>query len=260
MKEISENFLRSLDIVVNNNYQRWIDDNLNRLRNQVAVNPKRLEGITWILPWKLKGRTSLKTIFVVALAVQYFDDIELRHICEICLLEQLRPYSFNIHRDELYLIDGITVGSMRRRFSEKLLYDITWMILQPEEDGRKVLTVLLADSGMERELFGNILTPDALKGVSGSLTRNFQRDPKRTQRRRGYNDKGSKRDETTIIPDGGIINQRNQYFLEEFQNDLQRNLRLCYKQVRLGISESVDLSKKEVEQIWNMTIRKPESQ
>lgn len=250
--------LQNLDHWVESCYGDWLDKSTNRLRGVVVDSSNFLNNFS--LPVKLSRKVSKETFLMICLLSTYLPE-DLRAMVLLSLKENVREPSIEvIYGKDARGIDCISFASLGPRVQKvnQITFYFLENVLLTGDYGRQLFAFYLEENGLWRWFYGNIAKEAQPQKVSLIFTSKHQREARRVQRKRGYNDHGSKRDDTKVYPGPDVTTTQNQSILDELQKTYHDELRLRYANlcVRAGVPTQLNLSRKETEELWKLTLKK----
>jgi hypothetical protein len=257
MEKIHES-LRNLDVWVESHYGDWIDDVTNRLRGVVVDSSNFLRNYS--LPIILTRKVSKEQFLMICLLSTYLPE-DLRAMVQISLKEKIRRLSINVTmQKDARGVDEIRSAALG--FSHKAVSQETYFFLEnvlcTGNYGKRVFVYYLEERRLWRWFYGSVAQGARLGNVRLEFTSKRMRRPKKVQRKRGYNDHGSKRDDTKVYPGPDVTPTKNQMILDELQETYHEELRLRYTDLckKAGVPTQLNFEREVVEKLWKIQIRK----
>lgn len=185
------------------------EENLKRLRRDCHDIPKFLEDFTTDLMFFYKGNVNLLLTYSV---VSNFLE-EYSQLAKLSLLDEVQKklYIPQFKSDEFAFI-----GSKSGKISSYTVYQLCLLSLDFEHGIELLFYLLETNSELKRWFFGSIFNRENLSKVFISFKKKDKRPPRRTQRKRGYDDKGSARDQTSILPRDSEMERKLDRQMKEF--------------------------------------------
>jgi hypothetical protein len=245
---------QNLDLWIRKHYGPWIDEEVNRLRKLVEDSPTFLEKYS--LPIKLSRKVNKETLLMIFLLVTYFPE-DLRSTITLSLMELVKEPSFQSYfrtdERQIKYVYKVTCGSSQKR--SELNYYFLYNLLNLDRNGVLFMHYLEKTNG-KRWFFGNVFQQVDLRGVHLNFSRKIEKKPKYVQRKRGYSDKGSKRDSTTTMPGPDVVTDAEANVLRMHRQNLHEEIRLSLAEycAEAGFPTQLNLERKEFEKLWKIKL------
>jgi len=215
LKETYQEFEHGLSSVLASS---GFEENLNRLRTICRDNPKFFEDFTTDLIFSnIKEDINLLLTYSV---ISNFCE-EFSTLVKLDLLQEVQR---KLYIPQFVNEDYAFIGSKSGKISSYTVYQICLLSLDFDHGLECLFYFLEECPRLKRWFFGSIFNRNTVSKVYLSFKEKDKRPARRSQRKRGYDDKGSARDQTSILPRDSELERKLARQMNDFDDFIRDTL------------------------------------